>query len=152
VLGLLVSIAGFIWTLRGVYKSRAAAEAAAEAAEKAREDILRSNALIELAEVMSSLQEIKRLQREEAWPHLLDRYSILRTALIAIRASRPNLSDQHKTTIQSAIGQLRTLEEKIERAMGAGQKPNVAKLNAIVSDQLDGLSELLGALRSNGNG
>jgi len=107
--GLIVSVAGFVWTLRGVYKSKAAAEAAAEAAQRARDDVLRSNAMIELAVVMSSLQEIKRLQREEAWSHLLDRYSTLRTALIAIRASRPNLTAQHKTTIQDAIAQLRTL-------------------------------------------
>jgi hypothetical protein len=108
--------------------------------------------MLELAAALSAMQEIKRLQRDGAWPVLLDKYSSLRATLISIRAGRPNLNEQHKTTIQDAIVQLRTIENKVQRELVKGQNPNVAKLNAVVADQLDKLSETLGALRSRGDG
>ena len=98
------------------------------------------------------MQEIKRLQRDAAWPVLLDRYSTLRANLITIRAGRPSLDEKHKTVIQGAISQIKMIEEKVERALETNQKPNVAKLNAVVADQLDNLSEVLGALRSSEDG
>ena len=152
VAGIFLTIGGFIWTLIGVYRSKNAAQQAKEAAEKARDDIFHASAMVELTAAMSAMQEIKRLQRDEAWSLLLDRYSTLRASLISIRAARPNLTEEHKTTIQGAIAQIRMIEDKVERALAADQKPSVAKLNAIIADQLDNLSEVLGALRITENG
>jgi hypothetical protein len=107
--------------------------------------------MIELAAATSALQEIKRLQRDGEWQDLLERYSTLRSALIAIRASSQVLIEQHQTVIQGAITQIRTIETKVERAIEAGDKPSAARLNAVVSDQLDKLSQVLGELRSKQN-
>jgi len=144
----LVSIAGFVWTLIGVHRSREAAKQAKEAAEAARDEIFRSSAMIELSAAAAAMQEIKRLQRDGKWPELLDKYSALRTSLISIRASRPNLEERHKTVMQSAITQVKSIEEKVEQALSKQQQPNAAKLNSIMSDHLDQISEVLGVLRS----
>ncbi len=108
--------------------------------------------MLEIAAALSAMQEIKRLQSEEAWPVLSDKYTALRAALISIRAGRPSLDQQHKSTIQGAIAQIRTIDRKVQRALAVNQKPDVAKLNDIVADQLDKLSEMLGALRSGEHG
>lgn len=152
ILGLLVSIAGFAWTLIGVYRSKNAADRARESAENARHDIFRASAMIDLAAAMSVLQEVKRLHRQQDWTALLDRYSALRATLITIRASRQDLKESHAIVIQGAIAQLRTIEDKVERAVATGQTLNPAKLNIVVSNELDRLSEVLGSMRIADNG
>ena len=147
-----VSIVGFFLTLIGVHRSRKAAQQAKEAAENARNEIFRSSAMIELSAAATAMQEIKRLQRNNEWLGLLDKYSALRATLISIRASRPGLDPHHQTTIQSAITQIRGIEEKVERTLSAREQPNAPKLNAIISHELDQISEVLGVLRSNQNG
>jgi hypothetical protein len=147
-----VSFVGFVLTLIAVYRSKEAAKRAQKAAESAREEIFRSSAMIELSAVATGMQEIKRLQRSGEWAGLLDRYSALRASLISIRASRPNLDKGHQTVIQSAITQIRTIEERVERTLSTGAQPSAVKLNAIISQELDQISEVLGMLRSNYNG
>lgn len=152
IVGLFASVAGFVWALVQIYRSKNAAQQARDAADRAREDIFRSSAMLELAAALAAMQEIQRLQREGAWRVLLEKYSALRTNLISIRAGRPNLNEQHKSTIQGAIAQLRTIEDKVQRALVSDQTPKIDKLNSIVADQLDKLSEVLGALRSRDDG
>lgn len=113
-MGLIISVAGFIWTLVAVYRSKNAATQAQEAAERAGDEVLRSSTMVELAAATSALQEIKRLQRNGDWRDLLDRYSVLRSALIAIRASSQVLEEEHQTVIQGAITQIRTIEGKVD--------------------------------------
>ncbi len=135
-----------------LYRSENAATLAKKAAENARDEIFRSSTMIELAAATSSLNEIKRLQRSGGWQDLPDKYSALRSSLIAIRAGSKALEEHHKVAIQDAIAQIRTIEGKIERAIEAKEPPSAAKLNTIISIQLDKLSLVLGELRSNKNG
>lgn len=62
------------------------------------------------------------------------------------------MEDAHKSAIQNAIIQIRGIEESVERMLAKGQQPSAAKMNSIISDELDRLSEVLGTLRSNENG
>ena len=152
VFGLIVSVVGFVWTIVGVRRSKQAAQAARAAADRASKEIFRASAMVELGAATASLEEIKRLQRDGSWPGLLDRYSTLRATLISIRASRADLGDEHRTEIQNAITYLRQIENSVERALAKGQQPSAVKLNAVISDQLDRLSEVLGSLRNYENG
>jgi phage shock protein A len=147
-LGLGVSVGGFILTLRSVAKSKQAAEDAKHAAEKAQSEILRSDTMIELASAMAAMEEIKRLQRQQAWPLLPDRYSALRNALTMIRATRPGLSEDHKAAIHGAIEQFRSIETKIDRAQAAGQTVGeMPSWNKVVSIQIEKLTEVLAFMR-----
>jgi transcription termination factor Rho len=153
IIGVGVSLLGFALTLWGVSRSKKAAQQAKEAAESARNDIFRSDTMIELAAAMTTMEEIKRLQREGAWRILPDRYAFVRTALTSIRTGKPDLPDKHKAVLQGAVEQFRMIEGKIERALAASQSPaNVPRLNEIVSDQIEHITELLGTMRSGQNG
>ena len=152
IVGLGVSIVGFAFTLWSVSRSKKATQQAMEAVEKAREDIFRSNKMIDLASAMTIMEEIKRLHGVGAWHILPDRYASLRNALTCIRTSKPSLPDEHKAVIQGAIEQLRIVENKIERALASTQNPgNVPRLNEIVSLQIDKVAEVLVIVRSERN-
>jgi len=153
VLGLIVSIAGFAWTLIAVAKAKQVAQGAKEAAERARAEILKSNSMVELASAVAAMEEIKRLHRQGAWPLLPDRYASLREALSMIRTMRPAMSDEHQSVFQGAIQQLRSIEDKVERALATEQTPrNVPALNKVISLQIDKLTEVLTVMRVGNDG
>jgi hypothetical protein len=94
------------------------------------------------------MDEVKRLHRVAAWPLLPDRYSHLRARLIAVRCSRQDLQPHQLAVLQGAIQHLSVLESQVEHSLLPGSKlPNAAKLNALVSGQLDKLTEVLTELQ-----
>ena len=147
-LGLLVSLVGFVLTLWNVSKSRKAAEEARQSADNARSEIRRTDTMIDLAAAGTAMEEIKRLQRQSAWALLPDRYSALHTALTAIRSSRTLLSEEHKALLLGAIQQFRAIEHKIDRALASGKTDtDMPGLNKVVSQQMDKVTEILACLR-----
>jgi len=149
VIGVVVSIVGFIATLVNVKRSKNAAQQAKTVADKVRVDMLRANTVGEFASALAEMEEIKTLHRQNLWALLPQHYSALRKALILIRGSNPDLSDEQRTVLQSAIQYLASIERKVDETIsGAGQPPNVPKLNAIVSKQIDRLHEVLVEIRN----
>jgi hypothetical protein len=144
IIGLLVAIVGFAITLWNVVRSKRAAENAEEAVRRMRELLVQANTIKEFSAALGIMDEIRRLHRAAAWPMLPDRYSALKRSLIAVRAANPTMSERHKTVTQAAITHFTAMERTIE-AMLANQSapPNVARLNQIVSRQLDSLAEVL---------
>ena len=148
VVGLIISIVGFIVTIRNVKRSKTAAQRAEEAATQTRDAIIRAETIIDFSAALTIMDEIKRLHRAGAWNYLPDRYSTLRKMLISIRTANITLSVQHQTALQGAIQHFSNIERRIERALISNSaKPDAAKLNAIVSTQIDKLSEVLTAIR-----
>lgn len=146
--GLVLSLLGFGLTLWGVWRSKSAAEAAQEAALKAKDAIVRSQTIMDFSAALVMMEEIKRLHRVSAWSILPDRYSLLRRMLIAIRGANPDMSDEFKAHMTGATQQLADCESVVEEFLASsGDKPNPARLNAIVSVQVDKLSEILEALK-----
>jgi hypothetical protein len=137
VLGIALTIVGFAFSLVGIRRSKSAAERAAAAAGQARDAINFTNSIAELAGAQAILEEIKRLQRENAWRVIPDRYSTLRLKLIGIRGSGSAATEEQRQVLQGAIAQLAELEQKIERALARNTTPpNPAKFNEIVSTVL----------------
>lgn len=148
VVGVFISLVGFAVTIWGVLRSKNAAQKAEEEVSKVRETILNLDTVMGFSEAITIMDEIKRLHRATAWAILLDRYSALKRILISIRSANAEMSDDHKTAIQSAIQNFTDIEKKVERVLALqSNPPNVAKLNEIVSIQLDKLSEVLAAIR-----
>ena len=148
IVGVLLTVIGFGITIFSVWKSQSAAEKAQEAVQRVREDILRTDAVAEFSTALSIMDEIKRLQRYDAWPIVPDRYSALRKSLISIKSTCPNMSENHKELVQDAITSLRKIEEKIE--LESKEKEfiiDVAKYNKILSKQLDSLQEILSQIK-----
>lgn len=103
VAGLFISIVGFIATIIAVLSSKSAAQRAEAAAKEVKKAIVRSDTIMELAAVITIMEEIKRLHRVNAWPILPDRYSSVKQLLISIRASSPNIPTEHREALLSAV-------------------------------------------------
>jgi len=137
VIGVLISLIGFFIIIRNVSRSK-------NAVENVRNDILKTNTVAVFAEALSSMEEIKRLHRQEAWEILPDRYSALRKSLISIKGSNPSMSTKHKRVLQSAIQHFSSIEEQVENDIYSNKKPtNTSTLNTIISKQIDKLQQIL---------
>lgn len=148
IVGVLLAIVGFVVTIAGVWRSKRASEQAREAARATRESIAQYDAIADLSAAMAIMDEIKRLQRHAAWSVLPDRYSELRRRLVSIKASHAQVGDGARQTLQATIETFADLERRVERAVAAQIPPvNPAKLNDIVSGQIDEVHAVLLALQ-----
>jgi len=149
VVGLAITLGGFAITIYGVWKSRTAAETATIAANDAKKAVLRTEIISNFSSAVTAMEEVKRLHRAGAWEVVPDRYSFLRRTLISIVSNHKDLSDNHKSLIQSAIAQFRELESSVETFLSGGKNaPSSAKLNKIVTAQMDKLDEVLNTVKT----
>lgn len=95
------------------------------------------------------MEEIKRLQRNEAWGILPDRYMAVRRALNAIHVNAPQLQPAHESMLTAAIAQFTIIEKKVERAGFARNYATLspANLNSVVSKQIDEIDRLRDLIR-----
>lgn len=147
--GLAIALIGFALTLYGISKSRSAAESAENAAQEAKNAILRTETISKFSSAVTVMEEVKRLHRAEAWEIMPDRYSYLRKSLISILSTHSDLTKDQKTLIQSAVIQFRELESSVETYLSNRKSaPNSAKLNKIVTTQIDKLDEVLNMIKT----
>ena len=150
VIGVVLSLVGFTVTIWQVIRARKAAMMAEEAALKVRNAIQSFDTVEKFSAAITIMEEMKRLHRIAAWELLPDRYSTLRGLLISIRGASPGLSQEHQAVLLGAIQHSSAIERKIERAiMQKSKPPDAARLNEIVSIQIDKLHEVLASLRQN---
>jgi len=73
----------------------------------------------------------------------------LKRLLISIRTSSPYISETQKESLLAAIQHFSDMERKVERYLANPEQlpPNAAKLNDIVSLQLDRVNDTLSAIR-----
>ena len=106
--------------------------------------ITRNDTVSELSAVLADMEEMKRLHRQGDWDNLLRKYSGVRNSLTRIKASNTELYSGQKEALTGAIQQFHDMERIGERAL-VGKKigASPAKLNEIVSTQVDKLNEML---------
>jgi ribosomal protein S13 len=144
VAGIGLTLVGFTLTLVGVVRAKKAAELAKTAAVEVKTSLLLVDTVADLASALAMMEEIKRLHRAAAWPVLPDRYSILRRLLIRIKSSNHLVDAESQRSIQLAIEQLMTVEQRVDTALARGDTPsNPAKLNQVVSAQIDSVEVVL---------
>lgn len=150
VIGMGLTLIGFILTIAGVWRSKSAAEGAQRAAETTRASLAQYDAVADLTAATGLMDEIKRLQRLRAWSVLPDRYAELRRKLVALKSSAAQLTDAQRQVFQGTIEKFADLERRIERSVATGTTPpNPAKLNDIVSSQIDEVQAVLLAVQRN---
>ena len=138
VVGVVLSLGGFWYTILGVSRARTAAEQARSASIATGESIGKLNAISTLSTAMAIMEEIKRHQRSRTWVVLPDRYAELRRHLGAIVASNLLLTEEQREPLRRAIRTFAKLEQTVERAIATqGVPPNPPKLNEIVASQID---------------
>lgn len=149
IFGLIVALIGFTVTFYGVWKSRTAAESAKTAANEARRAIQRTDVISNFSSAVTVMEEIKRLHRAQAWAIMPDRYSSLRQLFLSIITNHPDLEEKHLIQIRTAISQFRVMEDLVESFLSSTSEPlNSAKLNKMVTTQIDKLVEVLNLIKS----
>jgi hypothetical protein len=146
--GVFISVIGFTVTVVGVLRSQSAAERAEKAARETRDSIRLLDTVVDFAAAISTLEEIKRLHRQADWPLLPDRYAHIRKLLITLRATNIDLNDSQKTVIQSALANLYSIENAVERALENPSQLKAAKFNALITTDVDNLLTVLSELKA----
>lgn len=148
VAGVLISIIGFAATLIGLARSKSAAKQVASAVADVRQRLSLQSVAVDLATLMSDIEEIKLLHRFGAWDAMPIRYSSIRRRPALLKGSTPSLSKVQKASIQGCIEQFRAIEEIVEVALAAKEAPkDVASLNKIATEQSDKLTIVLIAVQ-----
>ena len=141
-LGLLLTLVGFSITLVSIRKS-------IRQVKEVRKDIKRIDTVSDLAQAISLIDEIRRLQRQEDWNIIPDRFSSLRRLIVSIKTTYPDLNDDQKTCLQSALMQTSNNENAVERIIkNSGERINIPKMNRILSETSDSIYEMLINLRN----
>jgi hypothetical protein len=133
----ILSVIGFFVTVVAVLKARSAAESAEDAAKKARQALLHFDSIANCSTAVNLMEEIKRLNRANSWDPCLDRLATVQRTLSALKASETSFKEDDLTVIQSAIGQVAEVEAKIEKTRMLGRAPDIARLNEVISKQIE---------------
>ncbi len=149
VIGLLFVIIGFFVTVINVLRSKKASEKAEEAAVQVMDNMRKFDTITEFSSAISAMDEIKRLHRQKAWDILPDRYSFLRKSLISIKTTNPNMLKEYQSALQTAITNFSSIEDQVEKAnLQKKSPPDIAKLNKVVSKQIDKLHQILTEIKN----
>ncbi len=134
--GLAATLIGFSITIYNVRKTR-------RLSQQIRKDIRRVDTVAEFSTFIAGISELKILQRKGAWEILPDKYSSLRKTLISIKELNPDMKDEHKKIMQSAISNLNALESEIEASnCNMTSPPEASSLNKTLSKQVDKLQPI----------
>jgi len=152
-LGVVIALGGFWYTIQNVKDSKRAADRAESAAKETLGRIRYIDAVQNLSRAISIFEEIQRLNRTKEWKVLLDRHQIFRSILVEVKGSIADISNEHKAIIQEGIAQSSSISNTIEIALDKGEKPiNVPRMNKILSDQVENLGDILAELRRETDG
>jgi len=144
VMGLVVSVIGFLTTLIIVWKSKTAAEQAEQAASGMKEVLLKSESLTNCSTGIGIIEEIRTFHREAQWDKSLYRYSRLTAVLLSLKADSNSFSEKEMGTIAAIIKQIAGCEKEVDNP---NHQINPGRLNEILSNQVLKLHELLSNLK-----
>ncbi len=155
-LGIIVGVIGFPLSLVGlrityeeVQRSKRAALQAKEIAENTRLELLKVGTIYDFSQVISSMEEIRRIHRAANWSILPDRYSYVKSLLVGIKGANNNLKDEYKKRLQGILVRITKLEEGMEHFLATtGSSPNVASANMQISKLLDDIHEIVAEIKS----
>ena len=153
IIGLLITLIGFGFTITQLLKTKRASEAATSAVNAVRHDLKKIDTITDLSSVVAEMEEIKRLHRERNNELLPEKYAKLRKYLIAIKSSNPTLIEEDLIILQGAITQLSASEKTIDKALFTKEEKeinlNTPRLNGLLSNHIDKLYEVLNRVKIN---
>ena len=147
--GDILGLIGLAITIWQVISAKSAAEQARKAAEEVKVRILTLDTLSEISSAIALLEELKNLQRLQAWELLLDRYGSLRRRLVRIEHMAAEVD---RLQFSNLLKQFRIIEAEVEQARNSGRYEDVdsAKFHKLVSRQIDELESLMIAIKQAG--
>lgn len=154
VAGLFVSVVGSTLTIYAATKSESASKRAEIAAKDARAALLRFDALIEITQAISTLNDIMELHRAKDWESLLGKYALVRQRLMFVKGPTSNVTEAHREVLAGVLQQIISIDGEIEACVHQGKKSSPdkpMKLMEILKNQIDNLVGIQSELRSERN-
>ena len=139
--GLTASIIGVVYALL----ARRAAKSAETAANEARNSISQTLCLVSAQRSLSIISRLRVLHRDQRWEAAVELYRELRTLLNDVRGMIPGDFRQHRSELDSGIGQLRIIQALAQEALAAGRDP--AEFQAL-GETLNSIEAILESLVS----
>ncbi len=112
--GDLASLLGLALTIWFAWRAKTASEQARDAARAAQRRIFTFDSIADLSAALSTMQEILRLHKLEAWDAILDRCAALQLELTRCEHA-PGLPEVNRTSIKTAAAQFRIIMDGIEK-------------------------------------
>lgn len=114
-IGILLTLFGFAFSIWMSFKAKGAAEAAQSAAEQAKSVVKKLDLVSEVATVLQLLEELKRLHRSASVDVVPDRYSSLKIKVLSIRESGVISCPEQLKTLQDVISRLNSMEKALDK-------------------------------------
>lgn len=148
-----IAIAGFIFTIATLLRTKRAAEAAKIAAEDATDKVQKNIAKIDAVSVLNlaiaTVDRIYDFQRQGSWDRVPDFYRNARTLLAKVKGSGSALSLQDKDYIQAAVAEFARIEESIEaRLLKQIDIEDMPVMNQLISKHSEEFTRMEADLRS----
>ena len=153
VLSLVITIIGFFIAIRRATQARSAATAAKEVSAETRVAISRVLTGVDLDRTIVLVEQLKSLQSADNWEVSLKFYQPLRAMLAEISGRYPEPSAEVRSALQTAIGQVKIMEESVARALIGNRVPrgqaNIYRILNTIQVQLE---EIASSTRFDGLG
>lgn len=147
IVGLALTIVGFIFTIITILSSKKVAVEAKNAAQGVRDDLLKVDTISDLSKAIAIIEEIKRMNRSHNYNQLIERYSELCRITTTIKESNRKLPDEHIEYLQGGILHFRAQERKIEQSIATKRIIAVPQTNSVLSNTADNFTQILATLR-----
>ena len=145
-LGVVLTLLGFGFTLAQVLSGKGAAERAERSANEAVEEIQKLKTLTDLSSAISELEGVRRLLRENSVSQLSERLALVRKLLIGIGARHGDLVENDAEQIRQAVLAFADIEKDIDRHQRGKVSLKPEKINDSLIDQIDRLVEIISGL------
>jgi hypothetical protein len=134
-IGLLVAVAGFYFTLKTVLRTKRAAIRTQDIVNEVMENVSRIDTVSELSAALNAMDEIKSRFLKKDFNRLPERCNVIRKNLISIREAYRNRTPEQSAAIQGAITFLnRSENEFILLRENAKEPENVQFLTRILTN------------------
>ncbi len=139
IVGIIVSLGGFIWAIREARGARSASEAAEIAASQTRDQIARHLQTVDLQRAIGLIERIKTLHNNDRWEGSTELYQALREMLsdVIIRCPESQAGVREKlAAARTSVGEMENLvRRRASRDISERQRSGLNKrLNEIQSD------------------
>ena len=148
VVGIIVSLGGFIWAIREASGARSASEAAQTAANQARDQIARHLQTVDLQRAIGLIARIKTLHDNGRWEGSTELYQTLREMLsdVIVRCPEGQASVREKLATARTI--VRDMEDLVRPRVGRViPERDRTRLNQSLNDIQSDLEELASDVR-----
>ena len=129
IVGVVISILGLTFALLQLSKLRGETRAARAAAEETRRLLRRDLTGTDLARLSERIQGLIELHRDRDRVRSLDRYPEIWGLLVEVQRQHPNLSEDQRRRIQSAIAMLVDIQNEVEGLTGDMDQEMVSRFN-----------------------